>query len=163
MIPCHVCGKNAETAWVIGFPPAPDSQKMGLCAEHDNPKSRLQVQNAWQELIYSRIAELNRIEAFRQGGDLQLLSLYFIGGGSISIPCAFFSLTDNNTLKITTHGGELIFFPLAQVRNYALTPLDPAQTAEAARELPGGETPVLDEANPATEDDRPDERGKATE
>ncbi|MDL2285121.1 hypothetical protein LJB93_00060 [Desulfovibrio sp. OttesenSCG-928-F07] len=124
MIPCHVCGKNAETCWVIGFPPAPDSQKMGLCSQHNTPANRLMVQELWQGFIQKQIGDFTRFEASKQGGVVQFLSIYFTGGGSISIPCSAYSASDNNTLKITTPNGEIIFFPLVQVRNYAVTPLD---------------------------------------
>lgn len=132
MIPCHVCGQDIGGGWSIGFPPAPDSQKMGLCRKHDRADMREQVQKAWQELIYQELEENNRNSAYRAGDIPQLLSIYFTGGGSISIPCSSFSLlggvAEGKTLRIITPGGESIYFPLGQVRNYALSPLLNAET-----------------------------------
>jgi hypothetical protein len=134
VIPCYICGRDAGTGWIIGFPPAPDSQKMALCREHDLPLNREEVQRAWQELIYNQLDWLGKNEAARQGGEEWLLSLYFTGGGALSLPCVSIDLTDSGTLKITTPERDLVFFPLSQVRNYALTPL--GSLAESCRDTP---------------------------
>lgn len=134
MIPCYICGKDIGGGWCIGFPPARDSQKMGLCKEHDLVSNRKRVQKAWQELIFQRIDENRQNSAFKAGDLVQLLSIYFTGGGSISLPCSSFSIMDDKTLKITTPDGEQIFFPLGQVKNYAVSPLDP-HPAEALRQV----------------------------
>lgn len=134
MIPCYICGKDIGGGWCIGFPPARDSQKMGLCKEHDLVSNRKRVQKAWQDLIFQRIDENRQNSAFKAGELIQLLSIYFTGGGSISLPCSSFSIMDDKTLKITTPDGEQIFFPLGQVRNYAVSPLDP-HPAEALRQV----------------------------
>lgn len=123
MIPCHVCGKDIGGGWVVGFPPAPDSQKIGLCRRHDQAAWREQAVKAWQELIYRELEKSNRNAACRAGDILQLLSIYFTGGRAISIPCASFGVIEGKTLKVLTPGGENIYFPLGQVRNYALSPL----------------------------------------
>lgn len=134
MIPCYICGKDIGGGWSIGFPPAPDSEKMGLCRGHDTASHREQVQKAWQELIYKRLAANNENAAYRAGDIPQLISIYFSGGGAVSLPCSSFSVVDGKTLKIITPGGESIFFPLGQVRNYALSPLEPLK--EETREAP---------------------------
>lgn len=150
MIPCHVCGKDIGGGWSIGFPPAPDSQKMGLCREHDRAAGREEVTAAWRELIYSNLEENNRNSAHRAGDIPQLLSIYFTGGGAISIPCSSFSLVEGKTLRVLTPGGENIYFPLGQVRNYALSPLmrqePPRQAHEMRRPLPTEEKAVPEEA-----------------
>lgn len=124
MIPCYICNTDIGGGWYIGFPPAPDSQKMGLCHTHDLPEYRRKVQKAWQKLIYQSIADDRHNLASRLGDKAQLLSIYFTGGGSVSLPCTSVSLIEEKTLKALTPGGENIFFPLIQIRNYALTPLE---------------------------------------
>lgn len=132
MIPCYVCGKEIGGGWCIGFPPAPDSQKMGLCREHDIASHRLRVQRAWQDLMRKNLEENTKKTAYRAGDIPQLLSIYFTGGGAISVPCSSFSVVEGKTLKVITPGGENIYFPLGQVRNYALSPL--AQEENAPRD-----------------------------
>lgn len=175
MIPCYVCGKEIGGGWCIGFPPAPDNQKMGLCREHDIASHRLRVQRAWQDLMRKNLEENTKKTAYRAGDIPQLLSIYFTGGGAISVPCSSFSVVEGKTLKVITPGGENIFFPLGQVRNYALSPLaheenaprdarvKQAQLEEEARQrstpLPECEPKVLlpePEPEPEPEDD-PDE------
>lgn len=145
MIPCYICGKDIGGGWSIGFPPAPDSQKMGLCDEHDIISHRERVQKAWHELIYNNLKKNTQHAAYRAGDIPQLLSIYFMGGGSISLPCSSLSTMGGSTgdgkiLKIITPAGEHIFFPLAQVRNYAISPMEhaaqPRQAHEARRQLP---------------------------
>ena len=127
MIPCQICGQDAGTGWIAGYPPAPDSQKMALCKEHDLPENRRAVERDWLKFMRARLAEITRNEEHRYGAADRLLSIYFNGGGSLSIPCSAFSITRDLAIKIITPGRESVFFPLAQVRNYALSPLPPAE------------------------------------
>ena len=163
MIPCYVCGKDIGGGWSIGFPPAPDSQKMGLCRKHDQAEKREQVTQAWQELIYHNLEENNEHSAYRMGDIPQLLSIYFTGGWAISIPCSSFSLLEEKTLKVITPGGESIYFPLGQVRNYALSPLvydeQPRQAQQLHKPLTGEEAPKEEEsaALPEAEQEEADE------
>lgn len=153
MIPCFICGKDIGGGWSIGYPPAPDSQKMGLCFEHDLQSHRERVQKAWQSLIYNSLAENVQSTAYRAGDIPQLLSIYFTGGGSVSLPCSSCTVLEGKTLKVITPAGEHIFFPLGQVRNYALSPLEPAappeprEAKEVHTPLPG-EEPDEDSALP---------------
>jgi len=127
MIPCEVCGQDAGTGWIAGYPPAPDSQKMALCKEHDLPEHRLAVERDWFKFMRARLAEITRNEERKYGATDRLLSIYFNSGGSLSIICSAFSITNDQAIKIITPGRENIFFPLAQVRNYALSPLPPVE------------------------------------
>jgi hypothetical protein len=125
---------------------------MALCREHDLPPNREKVQSAWQELIRNQLDLLGRNKAARLGGIEQLLSLYFTGGGALSLPCVALDFLDNGTLKVTTPERELIFFPLSQVRNYALTPF---------RSLP--EAAAQDEPEDEPEDKPGEESGEEPE
>lgn len=156
MIPCFVCGRDIGGGWSIGYPPAPDSQKLGLCREHDRPERRESVQRAWRDLICKHITESNLNAAFRAGDLPRLLSIYFTGGGSVSLPCSALSLPEGNTLKVLTPGGETIYFPLSQVRNYALSPATSPNRPEAEAPqtvLEASEAP--DPADPKTDATRP--------
>ncbi|MDR2892337.1 MAG: hypothetical protein LBV80_04545 [Deltaproteobacteria bacterium] len=129
MIPCFICGQPAETDWVMGLPPAPDSQKLGLCNEHNNQENRSKVNRAWQGYLTAAIGELNRSNAQRAAGMPRLLSIFFSGGGSLSVPCLEYSTPDPDILKVLTPEGEAVFFPLRQVRHYSVGPLGEAPQA----------------------------------
>lgn len=146
MIPCYICGKDIGGGWSIGFPPAPDSEKMGLCREHDLASHRQRVQKSWQDLIYKRLQENTQNIALRAGDVPQLLSIYFTGGGAVSLPCSSFTVIDGKTLKVITPVGEHIYFPLNQVRNYALSPLEAKAQQAAPRRAQNADAPDAQEA-----------------
>jgi hypothetical protein len=123
MIPCFICGHNAESGWVKGFPPAPDSQKLGLCKAHDTEFNRDMVTDQWQKYLNRAISSLNSANAQKLRNATRLLSIFFVGGGSIAVPCLDFATPNQDILKVTTPDHEVVFFPLRQVRHYALTPL----------------------------------------
>ncbi len=124
MIPCHICGIDAGTGWVTGYPPAPDSQKMALCPAHDTPDNRKQVRIAWHVAMIKAIQTAEKNTAyFAARGAMNLLTIYFSAGGSLSMPCAAASVTEHNTLKVQAPDGAVSFFPLQHIRRYELTPL----------------------------------------
>ena len=124
MIPCHICGKDASLGWIKGFAPAPDSQKMALCPEHDTEDNRRRLITAWHLFMIRRIQTTTRISAYQATrGNLHLLTVHFSGGGSLSMPCLQVSETKHGTLKAESPEGEISFFPMAQIRKYDLTPL----------------------------------------
>ena len=87
MIPCHICGKDASTGWTKGFIPAPDSQKMALCAEHDTPKNRLLVSRAWRDVNAREIAAVTSVARHKASPALHVVSVHFTGGGMLSFTC----------------------------------------------------------------------------
>lgn len=126
MIPCHICGKDASTGWIKGFVPAPDSQKLALCAEHDTEDNRRRLLTAWHLSMVRGIQTTTRIAAYQAiRGTLHMLTVHFTGGGSISMPCLHLSETDHGTLKVESPDGEISFFPVAQVKKYDLAPMSP--------------------------------------
>lgn len=119
MIPCYICGKDIGGSWAAGFPPAPDSQKVGLCREHDSEENRHKAFAAWQQLLNTDIA----IDLKLHEGEMQApkeLAVQFMDGGSKVFSCLHFGLADNNILEITESSGEKIFYPLRHVRSYHL-------------------------------------------
>ncbi|MDL2306678.1 hypothetical protein LJC48_01430 [Desulfovibrio sp. OttesenSCG-928-C06] len=130
MIPCFICGQNAETGWIQGFPPAPDSQKLGLCPRHNTRDNRNKVKEAWQDFMRSSIGTHARNEAFRSAATPHILKIFFIGGGTISVPCMDVSTPDKDLLKVITPEAEAVFFPLRQVLRYSISPVSAAEATE---------------------------------
>jgi hypothetical protein len=117
---------------------------MGLCKRHDQPDHRERTRNDWLEMMRRRLEEFS-LHADQHQKGAALLSIYFNGGGSLSMPCSSFSITDDNAIKALTPSREVIFFPLARVRNYALTPLAPlTENEEGEDETSGEESPDED-------------------
>ena len=124
MLPCAICGKDAATGWIVGFAPAPDSQKMALCPLHDSPDNRRRILRAWKETIRREMANAARIAAYQAARiPLFLLTIYFSSGGSVSLPSLACEQTDHNTLKVHNQDGSVSFFPMQQVRRYDMAPL----------------------------------------
>lgn len=124
MIPCHVCGKDSGAYWVTGYIPAPDSQKMALCAEHDTPENRRKIRTAWYTAMLESIKTAAQNTAyFAARGALSMVSIHFTAGGSLSLPCLEARVTDQNTLKVTAPDGSCSFFPMRHIKRYDITPL----------------------------------------
>ena len=122
MIVCHVCGKDASLGWIAGFPPAPDSQKMGLCPTHDTEELREKVFALWQEMLTQRIDTKTLHTDVPFLTDLQVTVLY-IGGGSMSFLCEQHSVTPQGTLQLQQKGGGSTFIPLHQIKSYTVKPI----------------------------------------
>lgn len=122
MIACHVCGEDASLGWIAGFPPAPDSLKMGLCPKHDSEEQREKVFTLWQEMLTKRIGAKNFLTDISFLKDLQVTVLY-IGGGSMSFLCEQHSVTPQGTLQLQQKGGGTTFIPLHQIKSYTVKPL----------------------------------------
>ena len=124
MLPCAICGKDAANGWVAGYVPAPDSQKMALCAAHDSPENRMRLQQAWNEAMRQEFITSARIAAYQAARtSLSLLTIYFSSGGTVSLPCLSCSQTSHNTLKVHNRDGSVSFFPMQQIRRYDVAPL----------------------------------------
>ncbi|MDL2290604.1 hypothetical protein LJC09_00665 [Desulfovibrio sp. OttesenSCG-928-F20] len=149
MIPCHICGKDAATTWVKGFTPAPDSQKMALCAEHNTAQNRQAVAVAWQDRLRGDIEIVTDMARKKAAPGQQLLSVHFSGGGLLSFTCTDCRATENGSLRIEAEDGSLTFIPLLHVREYVLRPLtgDSEQAAVSAASEPA--PPVLEEKSAA--------------
>lgn len=122
MIPCHVCGKDASAAWVAGFPPAPDSMKMGLCADHDTESKREEVFVLWQDMLSTRIGAKNIQTDRLTLTDLQVTVL-FMAGGSMAFLCQQHTVTAQGTLELQQKDGASTYIPLHQVKSYTVKPL----------------------------------------
>lgn len=124
MIPCHICGKDSGAHWVTGYIPAPDSQKMALCAEHDTPANRNEIRMAWYGTMVNTIRTATQTAAyFATRGALFMLSIHYMAGGSLNLPCLEATVTERNTLKVTAPDGSVSFFPMQHIKRYDLTPM----------------------------------------
>ena len=97
MVPCHVCGKDAAAGWVAGFPPAPDSMKLGLCPDHDTEQNRENVFVLWQKLLSDRI-DVKRLEESHFTLQNFQVTVLFLAGGSMSFLCEHHAVTAQGTL-----------------------------------------------------------------
>lgn len=137
MIPCHICGKDSGAHWVTGYIPAPDSQKMALCAEHDTPANRNNLRLAWYKAMVETIKTATQNAAyFAARGAMFMVSIHHSAGGSLNLPCLGAEVTEHNTLKVTAPDGSLSFFPMQHIKRYDLTPM----VQDAAPESPSDST-----------------------
>ena len=118
MVPCHICGKDSTGGWIAGLPPAPDSQKVGLCPEHDNISNREIALQAWQARLNTEIEMQLDNRKWESGGLPFKLVIHFLSGGNVIVPCQSFGIVDGNTLETIDAQGEHKFFPLQHVRSY---------------------------------------------
>ena len=131
MIRCLICGQDAETGWITGLPPAPDSQKVGLCREHDTPANRKKAEAKWREIISLAVENEQEGEELHHlpAGNLPLtLEILFIDGGRVEIPCRSFRATDEDILEVTTPENRLVFYPLRHIRRYGTREQAPSET-----------------------------------
>ena len=118
MIPCYICGKDVAGGWVAGLPPAPDSQKTGLCSEHDTLVNRALAFGAWQNLLSQDIAVQNEIRGQDAERPPLKLAIKFLDGGKIIIESQSFGLVDNTILEVLNVKGEKQYYPLQHIRSY---------------------------------------------
>ena len=121
MINCLICGKDAADGWVTGLPPAPDSQKVGLCKAHDTPDNRILAEKKWRSIMEQAVEIERESEALHLiGAPVQPLTLeiLFIDGGKIDVLCKNFRTTDDDVLEVTTPENRLVFYPLRHIRRY---------------------------------------------
>lgn len=133
MIPCHICGKDASLGWITGLPPAPDSQKMALCAVHDTLANRATVSREWQKMMAGDIEAVTTVARHKADVDAKtvLVTVRFTGGGMLSFTGVDCKPTEQNTLRIEEADGSLTFIPLQQVREYTVSPALPPDMARA--------------------------------
>lgn len=123
MIPCYVCGRDASTGWTKGFTPAPDSQKLALCAEHNNAENRRAVALAWQELLRRGIESATNLARHKAEPSAQVVTVHFTGGGLLSFTCLKAAPTEHGTLCIEAPDGSRTYVPMQHVREYVLRPV----------------------------------------
>lgn len=134
MIPCHICGKDASTGWTKGFSPAPDNQKLALCAEHDTPKNRLLVSRAWRELHERDISAMTAVARHKAAPALQVVSVHFTGGGMLSFTCTACTPTAQGTLRIEDADGKQTYIPMQHIREYTIRPYSKEEKEASAEE-----------------------------
>ena len=118
MIPCFICGKDSSGGWIAGLTPAPDSQKVGLCPQHDNIPNREDALLAWETNLAGEIEMQLENRKWESGGSPVRLVIHFLGGGNQVVPCRSYGVVDGNTLETIDADGEHRFFPLQHVRSY---------------------------------------------
>ncbi|GFM35436.1 hypothetical protein [Desulfovibrio psychrotolerans] len=122
MVPCFICGKDATGGFIHGFVPAPDSQKVGLCPQHDTLENKKKAILHWIIAMKADVANQNALNAVRLKAPLRYtLSIRYSDGGVVSIPCLSWDITDSNTLQITRLDRTLSFVPLHHVRQFDVT------------------------------------------
>lgn len=145
MIPCYICGKDASTVWIKGFAPAPDSQKLALCAEHNTPENRVKVSNAWHDLLEQDLTALTEVARYKvDAPSLKTANVHFAGGGLLSFVCTDCAPTPQGTLCIHTPDDSQTFIPMQHIREYTVRPYIPEESPrKTAPGLPLQEAPAF--------------------
>lgn len=125
MIPCYVCTKDASTGWTVGFSPAPDSQKLALCAAHDTPENREYLKQAWEKLQQKELSAFALLSRQKASPVVQVATVHFSGGGMLSFTCTAVTPTEQGTLRIEQLDGTQTFIPMQHIREYSLHPYLP--------------------------------------
>lgn len=125
MIPCYICGRDASAGWTAGFAPAPDSQKLALCALHDSPERRREVEEDWQKRQIRDLAVYSQVATQKAAPVKMLVTVNFSGGGMLTFTCSAVSPTEYGTLRIEQLDGTLTFLPLQHVKEYSVRPYIP--------------------------------------
>jgi hypothetical protein len=120
VIPCRICGRDASTGRVRGFVPAPDSQKLALCPEHDTEENRAAMERDWRELLEKDLALAVSLAEHKAAPAVYAVTVRFIGGGTLSFTCLSCAPTAQNTLRIAEPDGTQTFIPMRHVRDYAV-------------------------------------------
>jgi hypothetical protein len=120
MIPCRICGRDASTGRVRGFVPAPDSQKLALCPEHDTAENRAAMELAWRELLEKDAALALSLAGHRAAPHVYAVTVRFVEGGTLSFTCLSCAPTPQHTLCIVEPDGAQTFIPLRHIRDYTL-------------------------------------------
>ncbi len=123
MIPCRVCEKDASTGWVKGFTPAPDSQKMALCKNHDTPENRALVTKAWHEAQVRALARTASVAAHKAGDMPMMVQVRFAAGGMLTFTCRACFPTEHKSLCLESLDGSRTYIPLEHIREYVVRPL----------------------------------------
>ncbi|UZP68244.1 hypothetical protein N1030_04495 [Desulfovibrio mangrovi] len=119
MVPCFICGKDATGGFIHGFVPAPDSQKVGLCAVHNTLENKKQAILHWILTMKADMVSQNEQNARRIKAPLTYkLTIRYADGGVATIPCLSWEVTEQSTLQITRTDKALSFIPLLHIRQF---------------------------------------------
>ncbi len=132
MVRCHVCGKEVISGWICGIVPAHDTDKLGLCPEHDTVQNRAAVEQAWEGMLTEALrATLERARRTVKTAVCHDVRIVFIDGGIKYVRCTSFDVNDAKDLLILTLDGEYEFYPLQHIRTF--TTQETRLEAEEAR------------------------------
>lgn len=164
MIPCHICGKDASTGWIKGFVPAPDSQKLALCSEHNTRENRLSVVKAWYSRLEQDISSMSTVSRQKAAPFLHTANIHFIGGGMLSFLCTACTPTEQHTLRIDAPDGSRTYIPLQHIREYSVSPHVPEQPQQSppppSRRIGNDQQNALPSSPPAPADKHSNEQEK---
>lgn len=137
MIPCHICGKDCTGGFIHGFVPAPDSQKVGLCPEHNTLENKKQAILHWIIRTKEDIAELNKENARKLKAPVSYnLTIRYSDGGVVQLPCLSWEVTDSATLQVLRTDRSLTFIPLHHVRQFDVHENTPVQNGRPSPSTP---------------------------
>lgn len=122
MLPCFICGKDASTGWIKGFTPAPDSQKLALCSDHDTASNRLAVVKAWRIMLNRDIADQTAVARHKAKPVIQTATVRFTAGGMLSFVCTACTPAENGVLRIDHPDGEQSYIPMQHILEYSVRP-----------------------------------------
>lgn len=119
MIPCHICGQDASTNWVLGLTPSSDCLKTGLCIAHDNEKNRAAATKAWQKFMHDEVAKAIHIHSAGHSHQAYYtLTVRYSDGGSESMSCISHSIFEDMALQVTPPSGATRFYLLRYIKSF---------------------------------------------
>lgn len=139
MVRCEVCGKEVLAGWICGVVPAHDSDKLGLCPEHDTPERRRAVQKKWERLLHEkleRVLVLEREESDRIQDSFEV-TIHYLGGGVQVVPCRAYDVNQEGDLLVLKDDGVLDFYPLQHIRRFEVKEALPRLSASSSSDEAG--------------------------
>lgn len=118
MVPCFICGKDATGAFIHGYAPSPDSQKVGLCSAHNTTENKkkailhwiISQKNDWKQHVETVAAKSTSVN--------QTLTIRYTDGGVVTLECAKWEVTEQSTLQIQKPDNTFAFIPLQHIRQF---------------------------------------------
>lgn len=133
MVRCLLCGKDATGAFIHGYAPAPDSQKVGLCAEHNTLENKKKAILYWIRDQKAQISRHNQLVQLQATPPKRFeLSIHYRDGGVVKERCLEWNVTDGSTLQVTRLDKTLAFIPLQHVKRFNVRELEPQTTVPLA-------------------------------
>lgn len=138
MVRCFICGKDATGSFIHGYIPAPDSQKVGLCEEHNTLENKKKAILFWIRDQKSRIRRHNQLQQHKNTPAHRFeLSIHYRDGGIVTENCLGWDVTDGSTLQVTRLDKTLAFIPLQHVKRFNVREIEPKpQQAPLKKDTP---------------------------
>lgn len=122
MVRCDVCGKEVLAGWICGIVPAHDSDKLGLCPEHDTPTNREHVRRKWEDMLQEQLGRTLALEHEDNGvkPGAYHVTIHWLGGGVQRFFCRAWDVNQDGDLLLLKKDLEIDFYPLQHIRRFSV-------------------------------------------